>query len=323
MKLSRHQFLHLAAGAAALPVVSRAARAQAYPARPVRIIVPSAAGNASDVIGRLIAQRLSEQLQQQFVIDNRPGAGSNIGTEQAVKAAPDGYTLLFAITANAINATLYANLKFDLIRDVAPVAGLVRLPNVMVVNPSVPVNTVPEFIAYAKANPDKINMATAGVGVSGHMAGELFKSMTGVKMVHVPYRGTTVTDLISGRVQVTFEPLPTQIEYIRAGRLRPLAVTTATRSEALPEIPTMSEFVPGYEASTWYGIGAPKDTPAEIIRKLNYEINAALASPVMKARIADFGGTPLVLSPAEFGKLLAEETEKWGKVIRAANIKAE
>jgi tripartite-type tricarboxylate transporter receptor subunit TctC len=321
MKSPRRTFLQFAGAAAITPAFSRVARAQTYPTRPVRIIVPSAAGNSSDVIGRLIAQRLSEQLQQQFVIDNRPGAGSNIGTEQAAKAAPDGYTLLFAVTANAINATLYANLKFDFIRDIAPVAGLVRLPNVMVVNPSVPANTVPEFIAYAKANPDEINMATAGVGVSGHMAGELFKTLTGVKMVHVPYRGTTVTDLISGRVQVTFEPLPTQIEYIRAGRLRPLAVTTTTRSEALPEIPTMSEFVPSYEASTWYGIGAPKNTPAEIIRKLNYEINAALASPVMKARIADFGGTPLVLSPAEFGKLIAEETEKWGKVIRAANIK--
>jgi tripartite-type tricarboxylate transporter receptor subunit TctC len=318
MKLSRRQSLHLAASAVALSAAPRVSRAQTYPARPVRIIVPFAAGNASDVTARL-----PERLQQQFVIDNRPGAGSNIGTEQAVRAAPDGYTLLFAGTAHAINATLYANLKFNFIRDIAPVAGLVRLPNVMVVNPLVPAHTVPEFIAYARANPDTINMATAGVGVSGHMAGELFKAMTGVKMIHVPYRGTTITDLISGRVQVTFEPLPTQIEYIKAGRLRPLAVTTAMRSEALPEIPTMSEFVPGYEASTWYGIGAPKNTPAEIISKLNYEINATLASPVMKARIADVGGVPLVLSPAEFGKFIANETEKWGKVIRAANIKPE
>jgi tripartite-type tricarboxylate transporter receptor subunit TctC len=323
MRLSRRQSLHLAAGAAALPVASRVSRAQTYPARPLRIIVPFAAGNPSDIVGRLLAQRLSEQLQQQVVIDNRPGAGSNIGTEQAVRAAPNGYTLLFAGTAHAINATLYGNLKFNFIRDIAPVAGLARLPNVMVVNLSVPAKTVPEFIAYAKANPDKINMATAGVGVSGHLAGELFKTMTGVKLVHIPYRGTTLADLISGRVQVTFEPLPTQIEYIRAGKLRPLAVTTATRSEALPEIPTISEFVPGYEASTWYGIGAPKNTSPEIIRKLNYEINAALASPAMKARIADFGGVPLVLSPAEFGKFIAEETEKWGKVIRAAGIKPE
>ena len=323
MKLSRRQSLHLAAGAVALSGAPRVSRAQTYPARPVRIIVPVGAGTGSDVIGRLIAQRLSERLQQQFVIDNRPGAGTNIGTEQAVRAAPDGYTLLVAVTANAINATLYANLKFNFIRDIAPVAGLARLPNVMVINPSVPANTVPEFIAYAKANPDKINMASVGVGASGHVAGELFKTMTGVKMVHVPYRGTTVTDLISGRVQITFEPLPASIEYIRAGKLRPLAVTTATRSDALPEIPTISEFVPGYEASTWYGIGAPKNTPPEIIAKLNYEINAALASPAIKARIADFGGVPLVLSPAGFSKFIGDETEKWGRVIRAANIKPE
>ena len=323
MKLSRRQSLHFAAGAVALSAAPRVSRAQTYPARPVRIIVPFAAGTGSDVFGRLIAERLAERLQHQFVIDNRPGAGSNIGSEQAVRAAPDGYTLLFAGTAHSINATLYANLKFNFIRDIAPVAGLVRLPNVMVVNPSVPAHTVPEFIAYAKANPDKINMASVGVGASGHVPGELFKTMTGVKMVHVPYRGTTVTDLISGRVQVTFEPLPASIEYIRAGKLRPLAVTTATRSEALPEIPTISEFVPGYEASTWYGIGAPKNTPPEIIAKLNYEINAALASPAIKARIADFGGVPLVLSPGGFGKFISDETEKWGKVIRAANIKPE
>jgi tripartite-type tricarboxylate transporter receptor subunit TctC len=325
MKLSRRQSLRLATGVAALPVVPRIATAQAYPARPVRIIVPFIAGASSDVIARLIGQGLSERLGQQFIIENRPGAGGNLGTEAVVSAPPDGYTLLFAATANAINPTLYDKLKFNFIRDIAPVAGLVRLPNVVEVNPSVPVRTVPELIAYAKANPGKINMATGGVGVSGHMAGELFKAMTGVNMVHVPYRGSTpaITDLIGGQVHIMFEPLVASIEHIKAGRLRALAVTTATRSELLPDIPTVGEFVPGYEASTWYGVGVPKNTPVEVVDRLNREINSALSDPRMTARIADLGGTPLPGSPADFRRYIAIETEKWGKVIQAANIKAE
>jgi tripartite-type tricarboxylate transporter receptor subunit TctC len=323
MKLRRRQFLHLTAGAAVLPAMSHIARAQAYPAKPVRIIVPFVAGASSDIVARLIGQRLSERLGQQFIVENRPGAGGNIGTEAVIHAPPDGYTLLFAATANAINATLYEKVKFNFIRAIAPVAGLVRLPNVVEVNPSVPAKTVAELIAYAKANPGKINMATAGVGVSGHMAGELFKAMAGVNMVHVPYRGSTpaLTDLIGGQVQIMFEPLPASIENIKAGRLRALAVTTAARSEALPDLPTVAEFVPGYEASTWYGVGVPKNTPVEIIDKLNREINAALSEPRMKAQIADLGGTPLPGSPAEFAKFIADETEKWAKVIRTANIR--
>jgi tripartite-type tricarboxylate transporter receptor subunit TctC len=323
MKLRRRQFLHLTAGAAVLPAMSHIARAQAYPAKPVRIIVPFVAGASSDIVARLIGQRLSERLGQQFIVENRPGAGGNIGTEAVIHAPPDGYTLLFAATANAINATLYEKLNFNFIRAIAPVAGLVRLPNVVEVNPSVPAKTVAELIAYAKANPGKINMATAGVGVSGHMAGELFKAMAGVNMVHVPYRGSTpaLTDLIGGQVQIMFEPLPASIENIKAGRLRALAVTTAARSEALPDLPTVAEFVPGYEASTWYGVGVPKNTPVEIIDKLNREINAALSEPRMKAQIADLGGTPLPGSPAEFAKFIADETEKWAKVIRTANIR--
>jgi tripartite-type tricarboxylate transporter receptor subunit TctC len=326
MKIPRRRFLELAAGAAAaLPAVSRIAGAQSYPTRPVRIIVPFIAGASSDIIARLIGQWLSERLGQQFIVENRPGAGGNIGTEAVVHAPPDGYTLLFAATANAINATLYEKLNFNFIRDIAPVAGLVRLPNVVEVNPSVPVKTVAELITYAKANPGKINMATAGIGVSGHMAGELFKAMTGINMVHVPYRGSTpaLTDLIGGQVQIMFEPPAASIEYIKAGKLRALAVTTAARSEALPELPTVAEFVPGYEASTWYGVGVPKNTPVEIIDKLNKEINAALSEPRLKVRIADLGGTPLTGSPADFGRHIAAETEKWGKVIRAANIKAQ
>jgi tripartite-type tricarboxylate transporter receptor subunit TctC len=323
MKLSRRQSLHLAAGAAAFPAMSRMAKAQAYPTRPVRIIVPQPAGSGSDVIGRLIAQRLSERLQQQFIIDNRPGAGANIGTEAAIHAAPDGYTLLFAVTTNAINATLYENLKFNFIRDVAPVAGLVRLPMVTVVNPTVPAKTVPEFIAYAKANPGKINMASAGIGTPSHIAGMLFNFMTGVDMLHVPYRGDApaLTDLLGGQVQAYFGSTASSTGYIRTGKLRALAVTGATRSDVLPDIPTVAEFVPGFEASIWQGVGAPMNTPADIISKLNNEINAALGSAMMKSRIADFGGAPLVLSPTEFGKLIAEETEKWAKVIRAAKIK--
>ena len=327
MKLPhRRQFLHLAAGAAALPALSRLAWAQGYPARPVRLIVPIAPGGAQDILARLMGQWLSERLGQPFVIDNRPGGGSNIGTEAVVRAPADGHTLLLIPPDSAINATLYDKLNFNFVRDIAPVAGVFRGAYVMVVNPSVPAKTVPEFIAYAKANPGKINMASVGIGSGPHVAGELFKMMAGVNMVHVPYRGggPALTDLLGGQVQVMFPGTVASIEYIRAGRLRALAVTTATRWDALPDIPTMGEFVPGYEASTWFGVGAPKATPAEIVEKLNKEINAGLAHPKIKARLADdLGGDVLALSPVDFGKLIAEETEKWGKVIRAANIKAE
>jgi tripartite-type tricarboxylate transporter receptor subunit TctC len=325
MKLPRRKFLHLAAGATALPAVSRVAKAQTYPTRPVRLIVPLAPAGATDIVARLMGQWLSERLGQQFVIDNRPGGGANIGTEAVVRAPADGYTLLMIGGYNAINATLYQKLNFNFIRDIAPVATLTRSSIVMVVNPSVAANTVPEFIAYAKANSGKINMASPGSGTASHIAGELFKMMAGVDMVHVPYRGggPALTDLIAGQVQVMFVTIVSPIEYIRAGRLRALAVTTATRSEALPDIPTLGEFLPGYEASNWYGIGAPRNTPVEVIDKLNEEINAGLADPKIKARLADLGGVVLALSPADFGKLIADETEKWGKVIRDANIKAE
>ena len=325
MKLPRRTFLHLAASAAALSAVSRLARAQAYPARPVRIIVGFAPAGGTDIMARLIAQWLSERLGQQFVIENRPGAGTNIGTEAAVRAPADGYTLLVATSVNAINATLYKKLNFNFIRDIAPVAGISRESHVMVVNPLVPTKTVPEFIAYAKANSGKISMASAGIGSGSHIAGELFKVMTGVNLVHVPYRGLApaLSDLLGGQVQVTFASMPSSIEYIRAGKLRALAVTTATRSEVLPDVPTVGEFVPGYEASGWYGVGAPKGTPAEVIDKLNQEINAALADPNMKARLADLGGTALAGSPADFGKLIADKTEKWAKVIKSLGIKAE
>ena len=325
MKLPRRQFLHLAAGAAALPAVSRFAWAQAYPARPVRLIVPAPAGGGYDIVARLMSQFLSESLGQPFVVENRPGAGTNIGTETVVRAPADGYTLLLVAAANAINATLYENLKFNFIRDIAPVAGIMRVPNVVVVNPSVPTRTVPEFIAYAKANPGKINMASAGNGTTSHVAGELFKMMAGVDMVHVPYRGggPALTDTLGGQTQVYFPPLAPSIEYIRARKVRALAVTSATRSKALPDIPTVDDFVPGYEASQWYGIGLPQNTPPEIIGKLNKEINAALVDPTMKARLSDLGGTALSGSPAEFGKLIADETEKWGKVVKFAAIKVE
>ena len=325
MKLPRRNSLHLVAGAAALPAVSRVARAQAYPSRPVRIIVPFAAAGAFDIMARLIGQWLSERLGQPFVIENRPGAGTNIGTETVVKAPPDGYTLLLAGTPNAINATLYEKLNFNFIRDIASVAGISRAPLVMAVHPSVPAKTVPEFIAYAKANPGKISMASAGIGAPSHVSGELFKMMAGVNLVHVPYRGAgpALVDLLAGQVQVGFPSMPSSIEYVRAGKLRALAVTSATRSDALPDIPTVGEFLPGYEASASYGIGAPKGTPVEIIDMLNKEINAALGDPKMKARLADLGGTPLLGSAADFGKLIAEETEKWGKVIKALNIKAD
>ena len=326
MKLPRRrQFLHLAAGAAALPAVSRFAWAQAYPTRPVRIVVGLAAGGASDIVARLMGQWLSERLGQPFVIENRPGAGSNIATEAVVRAPPDGYTLLLVAAANAINATLYDKLNFNFIRDIAPVAAISREPNVMVVNPSVPAKTVPEFIAYAKANPGKINMASAGNGSTSHLAGELFKMMTGVDMVHVPYRGgaPALTDLLAGQVQVFFAPMVLPIEQVRAGKLRALAVTTATRSEALPDIPTVGDFVPGYEASVWFGLGAPKNTPAEIIDKLNKEINAGSRRSRRSRRGLPTSAAALAGSPADFGKLIADETEKWAKVIRAANIKAE
>jgi tripartite-type tricarboxylate transporter receptor subunit TctC len=325
MKLPRRNFLHLAASAAALPFAPHVARAQAYPTRPVRIVAPTAPGGAPDILARLIGPWLSGRLGQQFVIENRPGGGSNIGTEAVVRAAPDGYTLLLVSTTNAINATLYDRLNFGFLRDILPVAGIIRLPLVMVVNPSVPAKTVPEFIAYAKANPGKINLGSPGIGTPGHVAGELFKMMAGVDLVHVPYRGggPVMTDLLGGQVQVLFGSTSLTIEQIRAGKLRPLAVTTATRWEGLPDIPTVNDFVSGYEASAVIGLGAPRNTPAEIIDTLNKEINAALADPKMKARLTDLGGTPLAGSPAEFGKLIADEIEKWGKVIKFAGIKPE
>jgi tripartite-type tricarboxylate transporter receptor subunit TctC len=322
--LRRRRFLHLAAGAAALPSVSRLARAQTYPTKPVRLIVGFAAGGGSDINARVMGQWLSERLGQQFVIENRPGAGTNIATEAVVKSPPDGYTLLMVTPANAINATLYDKLNFVFLRDILPVAGMIRVPNVMEVNPSVPVKTVPEFIGYAKANPGKINFASGGVGSAAHISGELLKMVTGINMLHVPYRGgaPALTDLVGGQVQMMFDPVPTSIEYIRAGKVRALAVSTAKRSEVLPDIPSVGEFVPGYEASNWYGFGAPKNTPAEIVEKLNKEINAALANPEMKAQLADLGGTALPGSAADFGKLIADETEKWAKVIKFVGLKA-
>ena len=325
MKLPRRQFLHLAAVAAAVPAVSRFARAQAYPTRPVRIVAPTAPGGAPDIVARLMGQWLSERLGQQFFVENRPGGGSNIGTEAVVRAPPDGYTLLSVSNTNAINATLYDKLNFVFLRDIAPVAGIVRFPLVMVVNPAVPAKTVPEFIAYARANSGKINLGSPGIGTPPHLAGELFKMMAGVDMVHVPYRGggPVMTDLLGGQVQVLFGSTSLTIEQIRAGKLRPLVVTTATRWEGLPDIPTVNDFVSGYEASAVLGLGAPRNTPAEIIDTLNKEINAALADPNMKARLADLGGTVISGSPADFGKLIADETEKWAKVIKSAGIKAE
>src|SRR5262245_4801770 len=324
MKLPhRRQFLHLAAGAAALPAVSRIARAQAYPSRPVRMIVGFTPGSAPDIVARLIGQWLSERLGQPFVIDNRPGGGGNIGTEAVVRAAPDGYMLLMVGGWNTINATLCDKLNFNFIRDIAPVAGIIRTPLVVVVHPSFPAKTVPEFIAYAKANPRKVTMA-ASPG-SPHVSGELFKMMASIDMTHVPYRGggQVMTDLIAGQVQVSFIGLAVAIEHIRSGKLRALAVTTATRSDVLPDTPTVGEFVPGYEATGWFGVGAPKNTPTEIIDKLNKEINDALTDPKMKARLADLGGTPMPMTPADFTEFIADETEKWAKVVRFAGIKPE
>jgi tripartite-type tricarboxylate transporter receptor subunit TctC len=325
MKFPRRRFLHLAVGSVALPTVSRIAMAQPYPSRPVHIIVGYAAGGPTDITGRLVGQWLSQRLGQQFVIDNRPGAATNIGAELVVRAPPDGYTLLLVGTTNAINAALYDKLNFNFLRDIAAVASIMRTASVMVVNPSFPAKSVPEFIAYAKANPGKINMATAGVGSPPHIYGELFSAMAGVDLIPVHYRGggLGLVDLLGGQVQVMFEGITSSIEYVRAGKLRVLAVTTATRSEALPDISTVSEFVPGYEASGWFGLGAPRNTPAQIINTLNREINVALADPTMKARIADLGNSPMPMTPAEFGNFIADETEKWSKVIRTANIKPE
>jgi tripartite-type tricarboxylate transporter receptor subunit TctC len=324
MKLPRRKVLHLAAVAAALPAVSRMARAENYPTRPVHIIVPFAPGITPDILARLIGQWLSERLGQPFVVENRPGAGANVGTELVAKAAPDGYTLLLVTFANAVNATLYDNLSFNFIRDIVPVASLSRSPVVMEVNPSFPAKTVPEFIAYGKANPGKVNMASGGNGVPSHVAGELFKMMAGVDMLHVPYRnGNPLPDLLGGQVQVYFSPIPASIGFIRAGKLRALAVTGATRSEVLPDIPTVAEFIPGYEAMSWYGVGVPKNTPADIVDKLNKEINTALADPAIQARLADLGVTVLVGSPADFGKFLVDEIQKWGKVVKFANIKVD
>jgi tripartite-type tricarboxylate transporter receptor subunit TctC len=322
MKLPhRRQFLHLLAGAAALPVVSRVAWAQPYPTRPVRIIVGFPPGFAADTVARLIAQSLSDSLRQQFVVENRPGAGSNIATDAIVRATPDGYSLLLVTQTNATNATLYENLGFNFIRDIAPVAGIGTNPFVMVVSPSVPAKTVPEFIDYAKANPGKVNMSSPGTGSAGHIFGELFKIMTGVHIVHVPYRASFIPDLLAGQVQVGFPTIGAVIEHIRTGKLRALAVTAATRVDVLPDIPALGEFVSGYEASGWIGIGAPRNTSAEIIETLNKAINTALTDQRMKARLADLGFEPLASSPAEFGKYIVQYTEKWGKVVRAANIK--
>lgn len=320
---SRRNFVHMAACAAALPSTSRLARAQSYPTRPVRIIVPFAAGGPNDILSRLIGQSLSERLGQPFVTENRPGAGGNIGTEAATRAAPDGYTLLLVGPPNMINATLYEKLNFNFLEDIVPVAGIMRGPYVIVVNPSLPAKSIPEFIAYAKSNPGKINMASPGIGTGPHVAGELFKMMTGIDMVHVPYRGAApaLTDLLGGQVQIYFGTTPASIAYIKAGKLRALAVTTTAPWEGLPDVPTASSFVPGYEASSVFGLGAPKNTPAEITAKLNNEIGAVLSDPNIKSRLAKLGGTELMGAPAEFGKLLVGEVEKWGKVIKVAGIK--
>jgi tripartite-type tricarboxylate transporter receptor subunit TctC len=324
MELNRRQFLQLGASVAALPAASRLAWAQDYPSRPVRWIVPFSPGGGTDVVARLVSQSLSERLGQPFIVENRPGAGANIGTEVVVRAPPDGYTLLLAATVNTINATLYDKLDFDFMRDIAPVAAIIRIPNVMVVHPSVPATSIPEFIAYARAHPGKINFASAGTGTSQHVAGELFKIMAGIDMVHIPYRGTgpALTDLLAGRVQVLFLGAVSSMKYVESGKLRALALTSAARSPALPNLPTMAEFLPGFEASLFYGMGAPRNTPAEIIERLNKEINAGLADPAMKARLAELDGMVLGGTPADFARLIADETDKWRKVIKAANIRA-
>jgi tripartite-type tricarboxylate transporter receptor subunit TctC len=324
MKFPRRTFLHLAAGAAALPTVSRVVRAQAYPARPVRLILGYAPGNAPDMVARLMGQWLSERLGQQFIIENRTGAGSNIGTEAVVRAAPDGYTILYVTTANAVSATLFDKLNFNFIRDIAPVAGTIRVPNLVTVNPSLPVKTIAELVAYAKASPGKLNFGAPNGGTI-QLSGELFKMMSDVNIVHVPYTNQTqaVTDLLAGHMQVSFDVMPTTIEFVRTGKLRALAVTTAARSPALPDIPTVSDFVSGYESSSWHGVGVPKNTPAEIVEKLNKEINAGLADSKIKTRIADLGGVPMPMTPAGFGQFIAEETVKWSKVVKFAGAKTE
>jgi len=324
MKLLRRQFLHLAAGVAALPAALQFAWAQAYPTQPVRVIVGFPAGQAADSLARIVAQALSQRLGQQFIVDNRPGAGGNIGTETVVRAAPDGYTLLSVSSPNAINASLYQHLNYNFIRDIAPVGSIMRVPLVMEVNPSVPVKTVPELIAYIKANPGKISYASAGIGTPQHVSAELFKLMTGVEMVHVPYRGAApaLTDLIGGQVQVMIDTTPASMQHIRSGRVRALAVTTATRADVLPDLPTVAEFLPGYEATSWFGIGVTRNTPPEIIDKLNKEINAGIADPKISARLKDLGGIMLPGSPADFGKLIAGETEKWAKVVKFSGAKA-
>lgn len=323
MKLQRRQFLQLAAAAAALPVTSGTARAQAYPARPVRIVISYTPGGSADLTARLMGQWLSEKLGQSFVIENRPGGGTNIATEAVVRAAPDGYTLMLVAPANAINATLYEKLNFDFLRDIEPVAGIIRFPNVVAVNPSLPIRSIPELIAYAKANPGKLNMASSGNGSTIHMSGELFKMLTGINMVHVPYRGgaPAITDLIAGQVQVMFDNIPTCAEHVKSGKLRGLAVTSTTRSEVLPDLPVVADFLPGYEASAWYGIGAPKGTPPDIIERLNKAVNEILFDPKAKTRFAELGAFLLPGSAADFGKLLADETDKWGKVVKFAGAK--
>jgi tripartite-type tricarboxylate transporter receptor subunit TctC len=328
MKLSRKSLLRFAAGAATLPILTRRAligRAVAldYPTRPVHIIVGFPAGTSSDITARLVAQRLSEQLAQQFVVENRTGAGTNVAADSVVHASPDGYTLLWVTQTNAINATLYDTLNFNFSRDIQPVAGILRVPAVMMVNPGVPAETVPEFIAYAKANPGKINMSSPGVGSINHVAGELFNMMAGVKLTHIPYRSSQFPDLLSGQVQITFNPLPSSLDFIRAGKLRGLAVTGATRSDALPKLPTLGEFLPGYEATAWFGIGAPKATPSAVVERLNKEINAGLADPQFEARLVALGGEPMSLSIADFGKFIESETDKWAKVVKFSGAKAE
>jgi tripartite-type tricarboxylate transporter receptor subunit TctC len=325
MTLHRRSFLHLAAGTLALPAVPRMARAESYPSRPVRIVVPFAPAGPNDIIARVLGQWLSARLGQPFVIENRPGAAANLGTETVVNAAPDGYTVLMASSPHAINATLYDQLHFNFMRDIAPVAAIVRIPNVMVVDPTFPARSVPEFIDYARANPGKLNFASSGAGASNHMSGELFKIMTGIEMTHVPYRssGPALTDLIGGRVQVMFDAIASTIEHIKAERLRPLAVTSPLRSALMPDTPVMSDFVPGYDVSNWFGLGMPSHTPADIIETLNAAVNEGIGNPRLKGRFAGLGGTPLPGSPADFGRLIADETERWGKVIRMANIKPE
>ena len=323
VRFSRRRFVQFAASASALSSIARTARADTYPTRPVRMVVGFPASNASDIVARLAGQKLSERLGQSFIVENRPGAGGNIGVEFVVNAAPDGYTLLAASTSAAINATLYGHLNFNFLRDIAPVAGVARAPYVLVVTPAFPATTVAEFIAYAKANPGKINMASAGNGSLSHLCGELFKTMAGIDMVHVPYRTSFLPDLFAGQIQVVFSPISQSIEYVRGGKLRALAVTSATRQPSLPDIPAVAEFVPGYEASGWYGIGAPKNTPADIVASLNTAMNSALAEADMKSRLNELGAVPMPTTPAEFASFLAADTEKWGKVIRAADIKPE